>query len=100
MSVIGYIFLHLGTPFIYYFTSTLPVFVLGLSLFLQLNDPFVITLKLSFLIPLLAFFVFSGFYVGEALNRIGDCIDAKTNPYYQNYYEQSLELCSLIPDPH
>ncbi len=98
MSVIGYIFLHLGTPFIYYFTSTLPVFVLGLSLFLQLNDPFVITLKLSFLIPLLAFFVFSGFYVGEALNRIGDCIDAKTNPYYQNYYEQSLELCSLIPE--
>lgn len=97
-SVITYLALHLGTPFVYYFTTTIPLLVVALVLFLKINQPFVLGNKMKQLVCLVAFFAILGYYEDSGVSTIKTAIDDRNDPYYEEYYQNAVNLAMLIPE--
>ncbi|NLG02605.1 MAG: glycosyltransferase family 39 protein [Clostridia bacterium] len=97
-SVITYLLLHFGTPFVYYFTTTIPVLVMALVLFLKINQPFIISFKKRQLVCLIAFFAILGYYEDSSVSSIKTAIYDRNDPYYEEYYQNAVNLAMLIPE--
>lgn len=97
MSVITYLLLHLGVPFIYYFTTVYPVFVLALALFLHMHNPLILFSDIKEFLCLALLAVMLYFFAHSSLDTIDTFLHGRSNEWYEDDYQAALELASLIP---
>lgn len=97
MSVITYILLHLGVPFIYYFTTVYPVFILAMAIFLKLYDPLILFENISEFVCLALLAVMLYFYAHSSIDTISTVSDRNTATWYEDDYQAARDLAKLIP---
>lgn len=97
-ALITAVCLHLGTPFIYYFTTVYPVLVPALIAMFVLYEPFTLFKTLRLDLPLLLFLIPLCYYASHSASTLNTVIYGRNNGYYQSYYEKAKEMASLIPD--
>ncbi len=97
-SISTWLLLHLGVPFLYYFTTMYPVLVLALAVFLDLYDPLVLfrNAKQFFCLFLLAVMLY--FYAHSSLDTVNTFFFGRSVPWYENEYKSARDLAALIPD--
>ena len=98
MGFITAITLHFGDPFIYYFTTAYPIFMLTMIVMFVLYDPFVLLKSWRLDIPVAAFLVFLCYFASHTSNQINTVLFDRGNTYYQTYVDKANEMASLIPD--
>lgn len=98
MSVVIYFLLHLGNPFIYYFTTTYPPLVLSIILFLYIYNPLIVFTRVKQAVIVLMFMVFLYYYTDFSMDTVHCVLYDRGNTWHQYYYEQAHELASLIPE--
>ena len=98
MGFITAITLHFGDPFIYYFTTAYPIFMLTMIVMFVLYDPFVLLKSWRLDIPVAAFLVFLCYFASHTSNQINTVLIDRGNTYYQTYVDKANEMASLIPD--
>lgn len=96
-GVITALTLHLGDPFIYYFTTVYPILMIALIGMFTIYDPFVLFRKWRLDIPVIALLIFIGYFAGHTGNQLNTVIYGRNNTYYQTYVDQAKEMASLIP---
>ncbi len=97
-SIITYFALHLGDAFIYYFVTTVPVFILAVILFLRKYDPLIIFTGKSQMICLILFTIYAAHYVRESNGTIRTFVSRGSDTFQETYYKNTLDMCSLIPE--
>lgn len=98
MALITAITLHLGDPFIYYFTTVYPILMVTLISMFVIYDPFILFRKWRLDIPVIAFFVFMCYFASHTANQLNTVLFDRDNTYYQTYVDQANEMASLIPE--
>lgn len=98
ISAATYFALHLGTPFIYYFTTCYPAMLFALILFLDIYKPLILFRNLKQTICLLLLGSFLFFYIKEDLDTVNSFLTRKQDTWNRTYYEKANELASLIPE--
>ena len=98
MGFITAITLHFGDPFIYYFTTAYPIFMLTMIVMFVLYDPFVLLKSWRLDIPVAAFLVFLCYFASHTSNQINTVLFDRGNTYYQTYVDKANEMASLIPE--
>ena len=98
MGFITAITLHFGDPFIYYFTTVYPIFMLTMIVMFVLYDPFVLLKSWRLDIPVAAFLVFLCYFASHTSNQINTVLFDRGNTYYQTYVDKANEMASLIPE--
>lgn len=98
MSVVTYVLLHLGVPFIYYFTTVLPVFVLSLVIFLRMYDPLVLFKSVNQFACLAILAVMLYYYAHVSLETINTVTNPGNSHWYEEDYRSALDLAKLIPE--
>ncbi|MCR5223123.1 MAG: hypothetical protein K6D90_09705 [Lachnospiraceae bacterium] len=98
VSAITYILLHLGVPFIYYFTTVFPVFVFAFALFLRLYDPLVLFANIRQFLLLALIVILFYYYAHPAIDTIKTFADGRDNTWYSEDYQAARELATLIPE--
>jgi len=89
--------LHLGDPFIYYFTTVYPVLVLTfIAMFIQ-YDPLTLFKDWKLDIPLLAFTVTLCYFASHTASTLNTVIYDRGNTFHESYANGALEMASLIP---
>ena len=98
MSAAVYLLLHLGNPFIYYFTTAYPVLIFALILLLSVYDPLILfqNAKQAVCISVLAVYLF--YYVSASMNTVRTFLYDRDTSYYSEYYTEALNLGTLIPE--
>lgn len=97
-SFITYVAMHFGTPFLYYFTTTLPVFIIAMILFLAVYRPLTIGTSLKQLVCIAIFIIFIGFYENQSMDTIKTAVNDRDNESYASYYQNAIDLATFIPD--
>ena len=97
LSVMTYVLLHLGVPFIYYFTPVVPVLVLAMALLLKLYDPLILFSGIRQFVCLAMIGVMLYFYAHPALETIDTFLCRGDNPWYGEDVQAARDLASLIP---
>lgn len=98
MGFITAITLHFGDPFIYYFTTAYPIFMLTMIVMFVLYDPLTLLKSWRLDIPVAAFLVFLCYFASHTSNQINTVLFDRGNTYYQTYVDKANEMASLIPD--
>lgn len=98
MSAVTYLLMHLGVPFIYYFTTVFPVFVLSFVILLELYNPLVLFSNIRQFICLALLAVMMYYYAHVSLDTIRTMINRDTNPWYESDYQAAIDLAKLIPE--
>ena len=97
-SVITYIVLHLGDGFIYYFITGMPCLLTALILFVKIYDPLILFKNVRQSICWMLLFVFAFHYAKESVNTVETFIHRPDNEFQENYYNNSVNMGSLIPE--
>ncbi|MBO4901409.1 MAG: hypothetical protein J5518_01260 [Lachnospiraceae bacterium] len=97
MSAVTYILLHLGVPFIYYFTTVFPVLVLSLAVFLKMYDPFVLFTNIRQFLLFTMIVVMLYFYSHSSMDTINTFLHGRDNEWYEADYQAAKDLATLIP---
>lgn len=97
MSVITYVLLHLGVPFIYYFTTVYPVFILAMAVFIKLYDPMILFENVSEFVCLALLAVMLYFYAHSSIDTINTVLDRDSSTWYEDDYQAARDLAKLIP---
>ena len=97
MSVITYVLLHLGVPFIYYFTTVTPVFILAFAIFLDIYDPLILFTNLRQFICIAILAVILYFYAHVSIDTINTVIHKNEDLWYEEDYQNARDLAKLIP---
>ncbi len=95
---IVYIALHFGTPFVYYFTTSMPVFIAALILFTAVNQPFVLGKSLKQLLCIAVFVVLMVFYEDNCHDTFMTVVKRSENDYHETYYQNAVDLAVFIPE--
>ena len=98
MGFITAITLHFGDPFIYYFTTAYPIFMLTTIVMFVLYDPLTLLKSWRLDIPVAAFLVFLCYLASHTSNQINTVLFDRGNTYYQTYVDKANEMASLIPE--
>ena len=98
MGFITAITLHFGDPFIYYFTTAYPIFMLTMIVMFVLYDPHTLLKSWRLDIPVAAFLVFLCYFASHTSNQINTVLFDRGNTYYQTYVDKTNEMASLIPE--
>lgn len=97
MALITAILLHLGDPFIYYFTTVYPIIMLTFVAMFIIYDPFILFRKWRLDVPIIAFCIFMCYFASHTANQLHTVIYDRDNTYYQTYVDQAREMAGLIP---
>ena len=98
MGIITAICLHLGVPFIYYFTTCYPVLIITLvSLFVD-YEAIEIFKHWALDIPLLCLLIVICYYASHSASTLNTVIYDKDDGYYMKYVDSAKEMASLIPE--
>lgn len=97
MSTATYLLLHLGNPFIYYFTTAYPSLLFSLILLLSVYDPLIIfhNVRQGCCLFLLSIYLF--YYISCSMGTVHILVYDRDNPYYEEYYAEAANLATLIP---
>ena len=98
MGFITAITLHFGDPFIYYFTTVYPIFMLTMIAMFVLYNPLTLLKSWRLDIPVIAFLVFLCYFASHTSNQINTVLFDRGNTYYQTYVDKANEMASLIPE--
>lgn len=98
LSLVVYLALHLGTPYIYYFTTSLPVVVLAMSVFLYYHNPVVLFTTAGEAAAIIGFLILIVFYKDSSWDTTQNIWKMHNNVYYSDFYTNAKELYSLIPE--
>ena len=98
MGFITAITLHFGDPFIYYFTTVYPIFMLTMIAMFVLYNPLTLLKSWRLDIPVIAFLVFMCYFASHTSNQLNTVMFDRGNTYYQTYVDKANEMASLIPD--
>ena len=98
MGFITAITLHFGDPFIYYFTTAYPIFMLTMIVMFVLYDPLTLLKSWRLDIPVAVFLVFLCYFASHTSNQINTVLFDRGNTYYQTYVDKANEMASLIPE--
>lgn len=98
MSAATYLLLHLGNPFIYYFTTAYPSLLFSLILLLSVYDPLIFfhSVRQGCCLSLLGIYLF--YYISCSIDTVHILIYDRDNPYYEEYYAEAANLATLIPE--
>lgn len=94
---ITYLALHFGTPFVYYFTTTIPILVAAMILFMEVYNPLIIDKSVKQVICVVAFAVLLFYYENQSTDTIRTTFQDRNNPYYDEYYQNAVDLATFIP---
>lgn len=97
MSVITYVLLHLGVPFIYYFTTVFPVFILAFILFLDVYDPLILFKNVKQFVCLAILAVILYYYAHVSIDTITTAAHRSESTWYEDDYNEARDLAKLIP---
>ena len=95
---ITYVAMHFGTPFVYYFTTTIPVLVASMILFMALYNPLTIDKSVKQVVCILAFMVLIFYYEDQSVDTIRTTIQDRDNSFYDEYYQNAVDLATFIPE--
>lgn len=95
---VTYVALHFGTPFVYYFTTSMPVFLAALILFIAVNRPFVLGSSYKQLICVAALIVLFVFYEDNCHDTLMTAVKDRDNTAYDEYYQNATDLAVFIPE--
>ncbi len=98
MSAATYLLLHLGNPFIYYFTTAYPSLLFAFILFLSVYDPLLIFKDIRQGCCLFALGCYLFYYASCSMDTIHILLYERDNPYYEEYYKEAANLATLIPE--
>ena len=98
MGFITAITLHFGDPFIYYFTTVYPIFMLTMIAMFVLYNPLTLLKSWRLDIPVIAFLVFMCYFASHTSNQLNTVMFDRGNTYYQTYVDKANEMASLIPE--
>lgn len=98
MALITAITLHLGDPFIYYFTTVYPILMLTFIVMFLIYDPFILFRKWRLDVPMIAFCIFMCYFASHTATQLNTVLFDRDNTYYQTYVDQANEMASLIPE--
>ncbi|MFT3982300.1 MAG: hypothetical protein QM697_00220 [Lachnospiraceae bacterium] len=98
MSAATYLLLHLGNPFIYYFTTAYPSLLFALILLLSVYDPLIIFKNCYQALCLFVLGVCLFYYASCSMDTIRVFLYDRDNPYYSEYYAEAANLATLIPE--
>ncbi len=96
-SLITYVVLHLGNPWIYYFITTEPIMLLSLILLLHVYDPLILFSNARQAICLLMTAIFIFYFGMCTMDTVQTVIYDRDNDYYEHYYNDARDLALLIP---
>lgn len=98
MGVVTAICLHLGVPFIYYFTTCYPVLIITLvSIFID-YEPIELFKHWSLDVPLLCLLIALCYYASHSASTLNTVIYDRDDGYYMDYVNSAKEMASLIPE--
>ena len=105
MSLVTFLALHLGTPFDYYFTTTLPVYILlaivinedAKRLYYFKGKAFRYILN-NMILSLILLMVGVMYYGGKTTHKLDECYRLFTEQYEADRYERYKEVFALIPE--
>lgn len=98
IAAVTYILLHLGVPFIYYFTTVFPVLTLALAVFLRMYDPLILFSNVRQFVCLALLAVMLYFFAHPSLDTINTFLHERhDNVWYENDYLDARDLATLIP---
>ena len=97
MSIVTALCLHLGDPFIYYFTTIYPVLMLTFITMFIIYDPFILFRTYRLDIPLALFAITMCYFASCSASTLNTVIYDRDNSYYQNYVDCAKEMASFIP---
>ena len=97
VSAVTYLLLHLGVPFIYYFTTVYPVFVLAFAVFLRVYDPLVLFANVRQFACLALIAVMLYFYAKASMDTVDTFLHGRDNIWYESDYQSAKDLAALIP---
>lgn len=98
MSIITAISLHLGTPYIYYFTTAYPAMLFALIILLNIHNPMILFKTWRIDIPLIVFAVFMGYIVSWTGDTLSTVIYNRDAEFYGKYVNDALEMGAFIPE--
>ena len=98
MSLITYILLHLGNPWIYYFMTTEPILILALIMFLYVYQPLILFSSVREALCLAALAVYIFYFGYCTMDTVQIFLYDHTNPYYEEYYQNAKNIALLIPE--
>lgn len=96
-SAVTYLLMHLGGVFIYYFTTALPVLVLGLVVFLDMYDPLILFKNVRQFICLFILAALLYNYAEISIDSIQTLIHRNEDVWYENDCQSARDLAKLIP---
>nr|MCR4923922.1 hypothetical protein [Lachnospiraceae bacterium] len=96
-SLITYVLLHLGNPWIYYFMTTEPIMLFSLILLLYMYDPLVVFSGVREALCLICMGVYFFNFGMSSIDTIQAPLYERGNSYYQEYYDDARALGMLIP---
>ncbi len=98
MSLITYILLHLGNPWIYYFITAEPVLVLACVMLFYMYDPLILFSSVREGICLITLGVYIFYFGSCSMDTIQTFIYDHGNQYYAEYYNDAQNIALLIPE--
>lgn len=98
MAILTSFTLHLGDPFIYYFTTSYPALLFALILMLYMFNPLTLFECWRLDLPLACFVVFCvSYFASYSAGTIDTVLFDRDNTYYQEYVSAAFEMGSFIP---
>lgn len=98
MSVVTAICLHLGEPYIYYFTSAYPCMLFAIILIFTIYDPLTLLDCMRLDIPMIAFIIPLCYFASCSGDSISTVIYDLDNTYYAVYKKDSEDIAAIIPE--
>ena len=97
-AVITALVLHLGDPFIYYFTTAYPIIMLTFISIFVTYDPLTLFKDWRLDVPIVAFLICLCYFASHTANQLNTVLFDRGNTYYQDYVDEAMEMASLIPE--
>ncbi len=98
IGVVTAICLHLGVPFIYYFTTCYPALILTLASIFIDYESIELFKHWSLDIPLLCLLIVVCYYASHSASTLNTVIYDRDDTYYMNYVNSAKDMASLIPE--
>lgn len=100
MGIITALALHLGDPFIYYFTTGYPCVLFSLIMLLYIGNGEITLFKsLKYDIPIAFFALSMCYFASFTASTLSTVIYDRKSEYYGEYVRQAKEMASFIPGP-
>lgn len=96
-ALITAITLHLGDPFIYYFTTVYPILMLTFITMFVIYDPLILFRQWRLDIPIIAFLISMSYFASHTATQLNTVLFGRDNTYYQEYVDAAREMAGLIP---